>query len=67
MPSGKPAGVACKHLADDMLCALYGAAERPKVCLRFPPQPDTCGSSFSEALALMAEMEKKTAPGSGAS
>ena len=62
MPAGKPAGERCAHLTGDNLCALYGTPERPRVCSDFPPAPDTCGGSFDEAIALMEEMERETAP-----
>jgi len=63
MPDGKPASEACVHLTRDNECALYGQEARPRVCLVFPPAADTCGASREEALALMAQMEKETAPG----
>jgi len=62
MAGGKPAGVRCIHLTEESLCGLFGDTERPRVCSDFPPMPDTCGSSQEEAVALMAAMEKRTAP-----
>ncbi|WP_350297005.1 YkgJ family cysteine cluster protein, partial [Limnohabitans sp. Rim8] len=32
MPSGKPAGVRCIQLADDLRCMLFGQDTRPLVC-----------------------------------
>ena len=63
MPDGKPDGERCLHLTADDLCELYGRKTRPRVCSDFPPTRDTCGASREEALALMARMEKDTAPG----
>lgn len=63
MPGGKPAGVPCPHLTGEGLCAIFGKDERPAVCLEFPPMPDTCGSSFEEALELMGILEERTRPG----
>ena len=63
MPAGKRAGERCAHLTGENLCALYHNPERPQVCSDFPPAPDTCGGSFDEAIALMDEMERATAPG----
>ncbi|MDY0099217.1 MAG: YkgJ family cysteine cluster protein [Bacteroidales bacterium] len=53
MPDGKPAGVKCIHLLDDMTCALYGDPSRPKVCIDFKPDPDFCGNSRDEAMRIL--------------
>ena len=53
MPDGKPSGVRCIHLLDDMSCALYGDPSRPKVCVDFKPDPDFCGNSREEALRIL--------------
>ena len=63
MPNGKPAGVRCVQLTDDLRCAIYGQPERPAVCNSLRPMEDICGASASEALALLAALEKATAPG----
>ncbi|MDD3827678.1 MAG: YkgJ family cysteine cluster protein [Anaerolineaceae bacterium] len=64
MPGGKPAGVACVQLDENGLCRLFGRPERPAVCVRFRASPETCGSSTEEAYALLAELERLTAPDS---
>jgi Fe-S-cluster containining protein len=61
MPHGKPAGVRCVQLTEDYRCRLYGRPERPPVCERFTPAPDTCGASRKEALQLLAQLELDTA------
>ena len=61
MPHGKPAGMRCVQLTEDYRCRLYGRPERPRVCERFMPAPDTCGSSREEALQLLAQLELDTA------
>ncbi|MGI6339686.1 MAG: YkgJ family cysteine cluster protein [Bacteroidales bacterium] len=53
MPGGKPAGIKCIHLMDDMMCALYGNPSRPRVCIDFKPDPDFCGNSREEAMRIL--------------
>jgi hypothetical protein len=60
MPQGKPAGVRCVQLTKDDRCALFGEPERPAVCARLRPAPDTCGATRVEALALLAALEQRT-------
>ena len=43
MPGGKPAGVRCVQLTDDLRCALYGRPERPAFCVSLRPSIDLCG------------------------
>lgn len=62
MPGGKPAGIPCAQLTSDGLCAVFGRPERPDVCTRFMPAPDSCGGSFEEALELMEKLEEYTRP-----
>jgi len=62
MPNGKPAGVRCVQLDENNLCLLYGDPRRPQVCIDFQAMPDVCGSSREEAMRLLAEMERETAP-----
>lgn len=53
MPGGKPAGVRCIHLADDMSCAIYNSPEKPKVCSDFMAEAEFCGNSREEALRIL--------------
>ncbi len=62
-PAGKLAGVRCPHLTDDLRCALFGRAERPRVCVELRPQPEMCGTTAEEAMATLAEWERLTDPG----
>lgn len=61
-PGGKPAGVRCVQLTDGNRCRLFGSPARPAVCAALRPAPDICGSTAAEALALLAELERATAP-----
>jgi uncharacterized protein len=60
MPAGKPAGVRCYNLADDLRCNLWGADNYPGVCHRFSPSFEVCGDSKTEALHLIGELERMT-------
>lgn len=62
MPLGKQAGVRCIHLSQEHLCGLWLQPGRPAVCGSLPAMLDTCGDTFSEAMTLMDDMERKTAP-----
>ena len=63
MPHGKPAGVACVQLDDRWRCKLFGKPERPAFCVSLRPAQDMCGASRGEAMALLAALERATAPG----
>ena len=62
LPDGKPAGVRCPHLADDITCRLFGRPERPAVCGSLRPQLEMCRDSASEAMAVLIRWETLTAP-----
>jgi uncharacterized protein len=62
MPRGKPAGVRCLQLTDDLRCALYGRPERPAFCVGLRPSPDLCGAAAAEAMRLIAALEAATRP-----
>jgi len=57
MPKGKPAGVRCIHLSDDMKCNLWGKPERPTVCIKFQPEELFCGKNRDEAIKIMVKLE----------
>ena len=54
-------GVRCLHLDENHLCGLFGRPERPAVCGQFGADPEICGDSREQALALIAEWEVITA------
>lgn len=62
MPDGKPAGVRCIHLTDDLRCALWGKPERPAICDRLKPNPEMCGETAEEALTYLRKLEHETKP-----
>lgn len=62
MPAGKPAGVACVQLDENLGCRLFGRPERPAVCRSLRPGPAMCGANREEALKGLAWLEVMTAP-----
>lgn len=63
MPEGKPAGVKCIQLTEELRCRLFGKPERPKVCIGLRPSEEMCGTSSNEAikyLDMLEEMTKQT-------
>ncbi|WP_414696563.1 YkgJ family cysteine cluster protein [Paraburkholderia sp.] len=62
MPDGKPAGVRCVQLGEDLRCAIFGQPERPACCSGLQPQGEMCGTSRSEALAWLTRLETQTQP-----
>jgi Fe-S-cluster containining protein len=62
MPDGKPAGVRCVQLLDDLRCAIFGQPSRPACCSGLAPNAEMCGESRDGALAWMAVLEEQTRP-----
>lgn len=60
MPQGKPAGVRCVHLSEDLRCRIFRDPGRPKVCAGFRAAEDTCGQSQAEAMAYLGWLEAVT-------
>ncbi len=63
LPFGKPAGVRCVQLTDDLRCAIFTAADRPACCAGLKPSLEMCGNHKSEALAYLDWLEQATRPG----
>ncbi len=63
MPNGKPAGVPCLQLDDDLRCRIFGQPERPAVCGRLKPSAEMCGDHREQAMHWLARMEDLTLPG----
>jgi len=62
LPAGKPAGVRCPHLSDELRCDLFGRPERPATCTSLQPQLEMCGDSADMAMATLIAWERLTAP-----
>lgn len=62
MPEGKPAGVPCVQLDEQMRCRLFGRPERPAFCGGLQPDLEMCGDGRTHALRWLAELERLTAP-----
>jgi uncharacterized protein len=62
MPQGKPAGVPCVQLDEQLRCRLFGLPERPAVCLSLKPGPAMCGNNREEALQRLRWLEQQTRP-----
>jgi Fe-S-cluster containining protein len=63
MPNGKPAGVPCIQLDEELRCRIFGQPERPAVCGGLQPSEDMCGDSREQALRWLGYMEDLTRPG----
>lgn len=62
MPQGKPAGVPCVQLDEQMRCRLFGRPERPAFCSGLRPGAEMCGESRAQALAWLTRLEDATRP-----
>ena len=63
MPQGKPAGVACVQLDEQLRCKLFGDPRRPAVCSGLQPGPEMCGETREYALEYLGGLERATRPG----
>ena len=57
MPDGKPAGVRCIHLNDDLCCNIFDSPERPPVCAGFKAETIVCGETRKEAIEILSGLE----------
>ncbi|MBQ8753856.1 MAG: YkgJ family cysteine cluster protein [Lentisphaeria bacterium] len=62
MPQGKPAGVSCINLDENMRCRIFNSPDRPAVCASLQPSQEMCGNCREEALKYLTALEKATAP-----
>jgi uncharacterized protein len=63
MPNGKPAGVPCIQLDEELRCRIFDQPERPAVCGGLKPGAEMCGDHSEHALHWLARMEDLTRPG----
>lgn len=57
MINGKPGGVACIHLTGDLRCGIFTSPDRPRVCDGFKADPLVCGSTRTEAMQTLGDLE----------
>lgn len=62
MPDGKPAGLPCVNLDEQMRCRLFGRADRPAFCEGLQPSAQMCGDSREHAIRWLAQLEAETRP-----
>jgi hypothetical protein len=62
MPLGKPAGVPCVQLDDELRCKVFGKPERPIFCGGLRPSSEMCGESREQAMQWLSSLELATRP-----
>ena len=62
MPGGKPAGVRCVQLMDDLRCAIFNDPRRPRVCGSLQAEREMCGGTREHALVFLAALQLATNP-----
>lgn len=62
MPKGKPAGVPCVNLDENMRCRIFGQKDRPAVCASLMPMEEMCGTCREDAMNFLTDLEKLTSP-----
>jgi hypothetical protein len=62
MPHGKPAGVPCAQLDEELRCKVFGHPQRPAFCAGLKPSAEMCGDSRKQALDWLTQMELATKP-----
>lgn len=62
MPDGKPAGVRCVQLDDDLRCRIFGDPQRPAVCGSLRASVEMCGQTREQALQRLSRLESLTRP-----
>ena len=62
MPQGKPAGVPCVQLDDDMRCRIFGRSDRPAFCGGVQVSHEMCGDTKVHAMHWISQLEADTRP-----
>lgn len=62
MPNGKPAGVPCIQLTDDLRCGIFGQPERPACCSGLQASEEMCGDDRVFAMRWLSQLETLTLP-----
>ena len=66
MPQGKPAGVPCVQLDEQLRCKIFEQPERPAVCRQLQASVEMCGAVTDggvHARIYLARLEDLTRPG----
>lgn len=61
MPNGKPAGIACVQLDENLGCRIFGQPSRPAVCGSLKPSAEMCGETREQAMIFLHRLESLTA------
>jgi transcriptional regulator of acetoin/glycerol metabolism len=61
-PNGKPAGVPCVNLTEDLRCGLWGNPDRPAICGGLQPSREMCGKNREQALEWLTTLGKRPDP-----
>jgi hypothetical protein len=62
MPQGKPAGIPCAQLDEELRCKVFGQPQRPAFCAGLQPSQEMCGASRDEAMLWLSRLEQATKP-----
>ena len=60
MPNGKPAGIACVQLDENLNCKIFGQTSRPAVCASLKPSAEMCGDNREQAMIFLQRLEALT-------
>lgn len=60
MPNGKPAGVPCIQLDEQLGCKIFGKPERPATCGGFQAERAFCGDTTEQAFEMLEALELTT-------
>ncbi|WP_308419203.1 YkgJ family cysteine cluster protein [Andreprevotia sp. IGB-42] len=62
MEGGKPAGVPCIQLDENLQCKIFGHPDRPAVCAGLQPSFEMCGENKGQAMFYLTQLEIATDP-----
>ncbi|WP_422970825.1 YkgJ family cysteine cluster protein [Undibacterium sp. TC9W] len=62
MPNGKPAGVPCIQLDENLACKIFGLSSRPAVCSGLRASVEMCGDKRETAILWLTQLEEATQP-----
>jgi len=62
MRQGKPAGVPCPQLDEDLRCKIFFDPARPSVCASLQASEEMCGDNREHAMFWLSALEEATSP-----